>query len=265
MSSNPTSSIGRTGRRVPLHTRRGRAVLAGAALLVALPVLAACSAGTNPEVYQIQPDNGQAKVGQLWMSNVWVVMDPATGNAEVVGQVANTNPTTTSSAQLTGVTVNGSATTIVPPTDTTQLAPGVQVAAGSVTIPGMGSVQFGQDGQPELELPNADLTLGSNAQVVYTFSNGQTATITAIVQPNAGLWARYNPNGVNAAPTATATATATATGTSTAAATGTATAAATGTDTAKATGTATATSASVADTAKATGTATSSATPTSTR
>lgn len=260
MSSNPTSSIGRTGRRVPLHTRRGRAALAGAAMLVALPVLAACSAGNGAEVYQIQPDSGAAKVGLLWISNVWVVLDPATGNAEVIGQVANTDPNSADSTQLTGVTVAGAAATIVPPSDTSKLWPGVQVAADSVSIPGLGAVQFGQAGQPELELAGADLTAGSNTQVVYTFSNGQTATVTAIVQPNSGLWAGYNPNGANATPTETATASATATGTATATASGTAT------DTAQATGTATA-SATATDTAVAAGTAkaSSTATPTSTR
>jgi hypothetical protein len=253
VSSNPTStSTGRTGRRIQLRSRRGRAALAGAAILVALPVLAACSAGSNPEVYQIQPDNGEGKVGYLYISNVWVVLDGTSGNAEVVGQVANTDPTQTNSASLTSVTVGGATATIVPPPDTTKLAPGVQVSAGSVSIPGLKSVEFGQPGQPELEVANADVTVGNNAQVVYTFANGQTATVTAIVEPDSGLWASYNPNGANgASPTATASGTATATGTSTA------TAKATGTGTAKATTTPT-------GTAKATGTATGTATATAT-
>ena len=36
---------------------------------------------------------------------------------------------------------------------------------------------------------------GQNAQVVYSFSDGSKATVTAQVQPNSGLWAAYNPNG----------------------------------------------------------------------
>ena len=246
MSSNPTStSTARTGRRVPL-----RAGLAGVALLVALPVLAACSAGTDPEVYQIQPDSGQAKAGYMYISNVWVVLDQRTGNAEVIGQVANTDPTQTNSAELTSVTIGGALTSILPPTDTSQLASGVQAAVSGVSIPGLKSVQFGQSGQPELQLVGADLTVGSNAQVVYTFSNGQTATVTAIVQPNSGLWANYNPNGVNATPAATASASASAsasgigTGTATASSTATDTATATPTDTATGTATASATASS---------------------
>jgi hypothetical protein len=222
-------------------------VLAGAAVLVALPLLSACANGNGAEVFQIQPDSGQAKVGTTWISNVWVVADASTGSAEVIGQVANTDPTAANSVELTSVAIAGATATIVPPTDTAQLAPGVQASSGSVTIPGLRSVQFGQPGQPELELANADLTVGSNTQVVYTFSNGQTATVTAIVQPNSGLWASYNPNGANGTPTATATGTGTATpsgtATGTAKATGTASGTATGTatGTAKATGTATAT------------------------
>jgi hypothetical protein len=253
VSSNPTTSTGRSGARIQLGSRRGRAALAGAALLVALPVLAGCAAGNNPEVYQIQPDNGGGKVGYTWISNVWVVADTTTGNAEVIGQVANTDPTATNSVELTSVTVAGATATIVPPTDSTRLDPGVQVAAGSVTIPGLGAVQFGQHGQPELELSNADLTVGSNTQVVYTFSNGQTVTVSAIVQPPTGLWAGYNPNGANGTPTATASGIAAVTGTATATASGTSTATATGTSTATATGT-----------AKASGTATATASATAT-
>lgn len=245
MSSNPTTSTGRSGARIQLGSRRGRTALAGAALLVALPVLAGCAAGTDPEVYRIQPDNGGAKAGYTWISNVWVVADTTTGNAEVIGQVANTDPTATNSVELTSVTVAGATATIVPPTDTAKLDSGVEATSGSVTIPGLSSVQFGQRGQPELELANADLTVGANTQVVYTFSNGQAVTVTAIVQPPTGLWAGYNPNGANGTPTATASGTATPTGTATATASGTSTATATstatGTSTATATGTATAT------------------------
>jgi hypothetical protein len=259
VSSNPTTSTGRTGRRIPLGSRRGRVALAGAAILVALPVLSACANGNGAEVYQIKPDSGQAKVGYLWISNVWVVADSTSGNAEVIGQIANTDPTATDTVQLTSVTVAGATATIVPPTDTTRLAPGVSADTSSVTIPGLKAVQFGQPGQPELEVSNAELelsnaalTIGANTQVVYTFSNGQTATVTAIVQPSAGLWASYNPNGANGTPTATAT------GTATPSVSGTATGTATASDTAKATGTAT-------GTAKATGTATASATASSTK
>ena len=253
MSSNPTTSTGRTGRRIPLGSRRGRTALAGSVLLVALPLLAACSNGNGAEVYQIKPDAGQAKVGETWISNVWVVFDSSTGNAEVTGQVANTDPTSSNSIELTSVTIGGATATIVPPADTAKLATGVTVSASSVTIPGLKSVQFGQPGQPEVELANADLTTGSNTQVVYTFSSGQTATVTAIVEPNSGLWATFNPNGPNTGASATASGTATSTATATASgtATGTATASgaaakATGTDTATATGTATATATSTA-------------------
>ncbi len=128
MSSIHTStSTPRASRISPLRTRRARTVLAGVAVLVALPVLAGCAAGTDPEVYQIQPDNGGGKVGYTWISNVWVVADTTTGNAEVIGQVANTDPTATNSNTLTSVTVNGVPATIVPPADTSQLAYGVQV------------------------------------------------------------------------------------------------------------------------------------------
>jgi hypothetical protein len=163
-------------------------------LVAALPVLAACAAGTDPQAYQVKPDNGQATAGYMWISNVWVVADANTGNAEVIGQLANTDPDQSSSTQLTSVTVNGSPAN-VQAASSPSLAPGVTVAGDDVTIPGMRSVQFGQQGQPMLLATGPGVVVGQNAQVVYTFSDGSKATVTAQVQPNSGLWAAYNPNG----------------------------------------------------------------------
>lgn len=233
MSSNPHSSAPspRASHSSVLRSRRNRTALGGAVLVVALPVLAACAAGTDPQAYQVKPDAGMATTGFMWISNVWVVADSNSGNAEVIGQLANTNPDQGSSLQLTSVTVNGNAMT-VQPASASALAPGVQVAGGDVTIPGMRSVQFGQKGQPMLLSTSPGVTVGQNAQVVYTFSDGSKATVTAQVQPNSGLWAEYNPNGpatatalptiepgsatplVSGVPTPTASGTGTGTGTS---------------------------------------------------
>lgn len=235
MSSNPTSTSTARAGRGPLRSRRSRAGLAGCAVLLAgMPLLAACSAGSNPEVYQIVPDNGEGRAGDMWISNVWVVYDQTSGNAEVIGQVANTNPNTTE--QLTGVTVAGATATLVAPSDTSQLATGVAINGDAVTIPALKSVQFGQPGQPELEVSGADVTLGANAQVTYTFANGQTANVVAIVEPDSGQYAQFNPNGPNtASPSAAVTSTSTITiQTGTAAPTGTATATVTPTGTVRA-------------------------------
>ena len=223
MSSNPRSSAlsPRASHSSTLRTRRNRTALAGAALLVALPVLAACSAGSDPEVYNIKPDNGEATTGYVWISNVWVVADANTGNAEVIGQLANTDPSQSDSAQLTGVTINGQPATVQQPSTST-LSPGVTVSGGDVTIPGLRSVQFGQQGQPQLLAADAGVTIGQTTQVVYTFANGGTATVTAQVQPNSGLWAQYSPNGpatATALPSTTASTSASATGTGTTTAT----------------------------------------------
>jgi hypothetical protein len=251
VSSNPTSTTSTArARRNPLHTRRGRAGLAGSAvLLAALPLLAACSAGNNPQAYQVVPDNGEGKSGYMYVNNVWVVYDQSTGNAEVIGAIANTDPTTSDANQLTGVTLGGSSATITAPSDTSKLAPGVAIAGNTVNIPALKSVQFGQPGQPEIGVQNADLTIGNNVDVTYTFSNGTPVTVAAIVQPNSGLWQHYDPNGANgasASASASATGIGTATATPTGTATGTATAGATDTSTATATGTGSATASATA-------------------
>jgi hypothetical protein len=166
-------------------SRRGRAGLATAAILVAVaPLAAACGAGFNSAALEVKPNAGAGTVGALKVNNVWVIVDPSTGNAEVIGAVANTGG---DSASVTGVQVGDASAQI-------RLAADPTAPATQADIPAGQSVSFGQPKQPEIEVPASSLTVGNLTQVTFTFGDGSTLDVTAQIQSNTGLWADYNPN-----------------------------------------------------------------------
>lgn len=173
-----------TRRSAP--SRRGRAGLATAAVLaVVLPLAAACGAGFDAAAENVKPDSGSGAVGALRVNNVWVVVDPSTGNAEIIGSVANTGGDAT--ATLAGVQVEGNAAQLRAAADPTGTAASVDIPVGQ-------AVSFGQSRQPEIELPASGLTVGNLAHVTFDFGTVGTVVITAQIQSNTGLWAEYDPN-----------------------------------------------------------------------
>ena len=241
----------------PNRTRppRTRPMLIGAALL-ALPLAAGCGAGFNNATQSVRQNSASGTAGNMAVNNVWVVLDPTTGNAEVIGAVANTG---TAPDRLTSVQASGSTAMVrVPSPAAVAAAPlplrGVAVIGDTVSVAGGSSVTFGRLGRPELEITGGSFQPGRISQVTFDFATAGPVTMNAQIMPNTGLFAEYDPNAGNptsqptptptptpkATPTGTATATPTATGTATATAkptpTGTA-ATATATPTASATNT----------------------------
>jgi len=193
-----------TNRR-PTPSRRIRAGLATVAVLAVVgPLAAACGAGFNPESEEVKPNAGAGALGALKVNNVWVIADPATGNAEVLGAVANTG---TDSASVESVDVGGTSGQIHQAADSA--APGAQAAAVTTFSidPGQ-SVSFGEQGEPQIELPGAALTPGTLTQVTFSFGGAGSVTVTAQVESNSGLWAGYDPNPAAASPSSGASATA---------------------------------------------------------
>ncbi|HEY3869563.1 MAG TPA: hypothetical protein VGM10_14475 [Actinocrinis sp.] len=188
-----------TRRSAP--SRRGRA-LAAIALAAVVPLAAGCGAGFTSETQAIKPDSGNGSVGPFKINNVWVVQDAKTGNAEIIGAVANTGST---AGTMTGVEVSGHTAAIASPMSTPQMpfpkSESSQLVVGAKHV-GIGpafSVNFGQPGFPELEIPGAHLQLGSLTTVAFTFAGAGSAHIVAQVVTDTGLWASYNPNGPNIA------------------------------------------------------------------
>jgi hypothetical protein len=174
-----------------------------------LPLAAACGAGFDAAAENVKPDSGSGAVGALKVNNVWVVVDPTTGNAEIIGAVANSGGDST--ATLAGVQVGGNAAQLRSADDPTGTTPSVDIPAG-------GSVSFGEPQQPEIELPDSGLTVGNLTQVVFDFGTVGTVSITAQIQSNTGLWADYDPNSAVVTPSPSPSASASASASSSASA-----------------------------------------------
>lgn len=170
-----------------------------AATLSVLLCTAGCGAGFNSASLEVKPDSGSAQLGSLRINNVWVVVDPATGNAEVIGAVANTGR---SPEQLVSVAAAGKPATVHPAAHAPNALPlpegSVQVVGNTVTIAANSSVSFGQPGRPELEIPGAAFLPGRFTSVDLGFANAGHASVSTLIMPNTGLFENYDPNGVNA-------------------------------------------------------------------
>ena len=186
-------SLSTTRRSTP--ARRGRAGLAVAAVLaVVTPLAAGCGAGFDSAALIVKPNSGAGTVGAVKINNVWVIVDPATGAAEVIGAVTNTGSTDLSwpSVQVDNITAQ-----IQPPSSATPVAGS---AASTSGIPAGQSVSFGEPGQPGVMLSDSSLAPGNLTQVTFSFGSVGNLTITAQIQRNTGLFAAYNPDAVSGVP-----------------------------------------------------------------
>jgi hypothetical protein len=216
---------------------------AAAALLTGV-LATGCGAGFNASSVAVRPNSGTAQNGILKVNNVWVVVDPATRNAEVIGAIANTSR---SADRLTSVKAGGLPAVVRPatplPIDLGRPVLGVTVEGDTVLLAGRAAVSFGEPGGPELELPDAPFGPGRFTRVEMDFQLGGPVSMNALVMANTGLFAQYNPNGANpagssATPRPSATGSATPGATAAGAGSGTATGTATGTASASASPTA---------------------------
>jgi hypothetical protein len=221
---SPSLTSSSTPQRRTAAPLRGRGLAAAACLLLAVPLAAGCSAGFNNASQQINPNSGAGSVGDIKINNVWVVIDPTTGNAEIVAAVANTGQSTDTLERVTATNVPAS----VSGQDASEATTGISVSGNSVTIPAGQAVSFGQSANPELELADANFAPGLLSQITFTFEQAGSVTVTAQIQPNTtGLFKEYNPD-AGITPTAVPTTppptpTSTVTGTPTAGGTATAT------------------------------------------
>lgn len=182
--------------------RPGRAPLSvrAAAALLGAVVTAGCGAGFNAASLVVRPNAGAAQDGSLRVNNVWVVLDPATGNAELIGAIANTGRT---DDRLTSAKAGGFAATVRPavPTPAAVALPveGVTVEGGSVLFAGGSSASFGRPGGPQLELRDTGFSIGHFTRVELDFERAGPVAMNVLIMPNTGLFAEYDPNGISAA------------------------------------------------------------------
>lgn len=177
-------------------------MLSGLVCVVCLVSTVGCGAGFNAASLEMAPRSGAARIGDFRIDNVWVVMDPATRNAEIIGAVANSGRRSESD-QLLAVTADGMPATIRPATAEAIAAAlpneGVSIAGNTVTISGGSAVSFGRPGRPDLEIADVPFTLGHLTRVEFDFAQAGRATVTTLIMPPTGLFADHNPNGENSA------------------------------------------------------------------
>ncbi|HEV2637950.1 MAG TPA: hypothetical protein VGX23_22560 [Actinocrinis sp.] len=193
----------RTAPRRSTSPRRGRASLAAVAVLVAtVPFATACAAGFDATTQHFQQGPGNGSTGIMRVNNVWVVLDQASGTAEVIGAVSNTSRDTTD--RLTGV-LAGSTSAVVRGSApfSSHACQNVSISSGVTVFPGGSTASFGLRDCPALVLRGGTWQPGRATTVSLTFSDGGTLKVNALVMPNTGLFAEYNLNG---APSPTATA-----------------------------------------------------------
>lgn len=178
-------------RRPTLPRRRRAATLAAAALVLAVaPLATACGAGFNANSLTVRPNAGAGISGNLRINNIWVVVDPAADQAQVIGAVSNSGSTTD--------TVTGASASGVPARVTGTVASSAvacfrtTVASGTVTIPRRRSVSFGEAGCPRLSLGSATpFRPGRIAPVTLMFGQAPPLTVNAQIVAATGLFAQY--------------------------------------------------------------------------
>lgn len=194
------SHLARTEPRPSRSVVRRRSLSAVALLVLGGAFAAGCGAGFNAESLGVRPNAGTAQVGSLKVNNVWVVVDPATGNAEIIGAVADTG---TSADQLVSAMAGGLPAMVRPaaPAAISVSAalpnPGITVHGDAVNIASGAAVGFGRAGGPELEIPNSSFSPGRITRVDLDFAHAGSTTVTAQIMPDTGLFKEYDPNGVN--------------------------------------------------------------------
>jgi len=140
----------------------------------------ACAAGGNAATLQVKPDHAAGQTGSMLAQNVVVVVDPATGAAQLTGTIINSG---TDADQLTAVNING-----------TPVALSYPLSIGSKS-----ALNLGADKGVKLVLPAAKgakpvVQAGANSDVNLTFSANGALKLAAAVESNTGVYAAYQPS-----------------------------------------------------------------------
>ena len=144
-----------TARDLPA---RARTVALAAALLLSVPVLAACGGAATDEIYN--PAQGtNARDGQVDVLNAMVVSDGKDGGRLIAGL---TNENQFDNDSLTGVTSSASGVT-------------VEVGSGDKEIPADGLLQLADDGSAEILVKG--VTIGRYVDVTFEFAKAEPVTI----------------------------------------------------------------------------------------
>jgi hypothetical protein len=151
---------------------RSALVIAAAAGTVA--VASGCAAGPGAATLQIQPDFASGSAGDVKAQNMVVVVDPATGTAQVTGTVVNDGD---QPATLSGVTVNGKS-----------------VPVSDLPVGPHSALNLAAPSGPKIVLNNSGSTPGQDSPVALTFSGGATISVAASTASNTGIYQQFQPS-----------------------------------------------------------------------
>ncbi|MEY9887242.1 hypothetical protein ABIA35_001602 [Catenulispora sp. MAP12-49] len=153
-----------------------RIALVIAAVAGTAAVATGCAAGGGAETLQIQPNFAAGASGDLQALDMVVVVDPATGTAQVTGTVVNNGD---QAAQLSGVTVNGKS---------------VSVSGGNLDLAAHSALNLAAPNGPKMVLNNSGSVPGHNSPVALTFAGGAAISVTASTESNTGVYQQFQPS-----------------------------------------------------------------------
>ena len=153
-----------------------RIALVIAAVAGTAAVATGCAAGDGAATLQIQPNFAHGAAGDVQALNMVVVVDPATGAAQLTGAVVNNGDSATT---LSGVTVNGKS---------------VAVSGGGLAVAAHSAVNLAAPSGPGLVLAKSGSVAGHNSPVALSFSGGQSISVAASTEDNTGIYQQFQPS-----------------------------------------------------------------------
>ncbi|GAA1979509.1 hypothetical protein [Catenulispora subtropica] len=157
--------------------KSNRIALVIAAVAGTAAVATGCAAGPGAATLQIQPNFAAGAAGDVQAQNMVVVVDPATGAAQVTGTVINNGD---QAATLTGVSLNGKAVSLG--------------SAAGLTVAPHASLNLAAPTGPKVVLAASGAKAGHNSPVSLTFAGGAAISVAAQTEPNTGIYQQFQPS-----------------------------------------------------------------------
>lgn len=146
-------------------------------------VATGCAAGPGAASLQIQPNFAAGAAGDVQALNMVVVVDPATGAAQVTGTLVNNGD---KAATLTGVSLNGKSAALG--------GRGMGTSAAGLTVAPHASLNLAAPAGPKVVLSNSGTKPGRNTAVSLSFAGGAAISVAAQTESNTGIYEDFQPS-----------------------------------------------------------------------
>ncbi|ALO09973.1 Putative lipoprotein [Streptomyces venezuelae] len=171
-----------------------RGALAATAIVFSIAALSACGAGNDAQTLQVKPDNAAVTVDDVKIQNALVITQPhrgVKGPAVVSATVFNNGRTPQT---LDAITLPGTSATVK-----LTAAAG---ATGPITVPPLGSVVIGGEGNATATIENGTAAArnGDAQKVVFKLSKTGEVGLDAFVVPATSYFTEFGPSIVPAPP-----------------------------------------------------------------